>query len=536
MLLSIQRLDFEALSEIPDRPPSVSQGALLFLLTLVILLLFSFFFWILILRRFLETCYRLPWLPWRCQYPDGVEPIRSDPRRAAVPAGKNTVKLSRYNVAGLTAHCYSARHIKCDESPGNVCQNCTSTGRICEGYDMCRLPHKRTDVCLPDIANRLCWIMNSDEKRCFSYFHHHSISSLISFFDSPLWQKLIRQLSHTEPAVYHAVNVLGAVQEDSEENDMRLAGVNLYRPRHRFALEQSARSYALLNKRHASHDPQLKEVTLLLLGQYNSALRHLRSGLKILNEAPTYTHCLSAIDQSLVEAFVRLDAQSSHFGADGPLLHLNKEGEEAWSHSDTMPLPRNVQEARRELNHVLSKGIPFLSECWARSSTEIRLNYDSMHFTQQNLLASLAQHKQRFELFCEESYATLSPKEQRGAGIIRLHYLAQILSIKTCFFHGPIPGYLTPEYVSLLSAHEALMVKFPERSTTTLDNGIIPGLYVVASKCPDYRSWPHCEGLINSNIAASLALESLKRELMEGNKSELSLIIGDNENMLHTGR
>ncbi|KAE8419568.1 hypothetical protein BDV36DRAFT_134666 [Aspergillus pseudocaelatus] len=442
-----------------------------------------------------------------------------------------------------------ARHIKCDESPGSVCQNCTSTGRICEGYDMCRLPHRRTDVYLPDIANRLCWIMNSDEKRCFSYFHHHSISSLISFFDSPLWQKLVRQLSHTEPAVYHAVNVLGAVQEDSEEYDMRLAGVNLYRPRHRFALEQSARSYALLNKRHASHDPQFKEVTLvccllftlseLLLGQYNTALRHLRSGLQILNEAATYTNCLSAIDQSLVEAFVRLDAQSSHFGTDGPLLHLNKEGEEAWSYSDTMSLPRNVQEARRELNHVLTKGIPFLSECWARSSTEIRLNYDSMHFTQQSLLASLAQHKQRFELFCEQSYATLSPKEQRGAEIIRLHYLAQILSIKTCFFHGPIPGYLTTEYASLLSAHEALMAKFPERSTTTLDNGIIPGLYVVASKCPDYRvrlraikalqSWPHCEGLINSNIAASLALESLKRELMEGNKNELSLIIGDNE-------
>ncbi|QRD85188.1 hypothetical protein F9C07_2230143 [Aspergillus flavus] len=442
-----------------------------------------------------------------------------------------------------------ARHIKCDESPGTVCQNCTSTGRICEGYDMCRLPHKRTVVCLPDIANRLCWVMNSDEKRCFSYFHHHSISNLTSFFDSPLWQRLVKQLSHIEPAVYHAANMLGAVQEDSEENDMRLAGVNLHRPRHRFALEQSARSFALLNKRHASHDPQFKEVTLvccllftlseLLLGQYDTALQHLRSGLQILNEAATYMHCLSAIDQSLVEAFVRLDAQSSHFGKDGPLLHLNKAGEEKWSHSDTMSLPRNVQEARRELNHVLSKGIPFLSECWSLSSTEIKLHYNSMCLTQQSLLASLTQHKQRLELFCEQSYAKLSPKEQRGVDIIRLHYLAQILSIKTCFFNGPIPGYLTPEYVSLLSAHEALMAKFPERSTTTLDNGIIPGLYVVASKCPDYRvrlraikalqSWPHCEGLINSNIAASLAFESLKRELMQGNKDELSLIVGDNE-------
>ncbi|OGM51369.1 hypothetical protein ABOM_000103 [Aspergillus bombycis] len=345
--------------------------------------------------------------------------------------------------------------------------------------------------------------------------------------------------------------MLGAVQEDSEENGMRLAGVILHRPRHRFALEQSVRSFALLNKRHASHDPQFKEVTLvccllftlsdLLLGQYNTALRHLRSGLQILNEADTYTHCLPAIDQSLVEAFVRLDTQSSHFATDGPLLHLKRDGKE-WSPSDTIPLPRNVQEARRQLNHVLCKGIPFLSECWVLSSTEIKLNYTSLRRTQQSLLASLSQHKQRLELFCKQSYAKLSAKEQRGVEIIRLHYLDQILSIKTCFFNGSIPGYLTPEYVALLSAHESLMAKFPERSTITLDNGIIPGLYIVASKCPDYRvrlrairalqSWPHCEGLINSNIIASLAFESLKRELIKVNKAELSLIVGDNEEKL----
>ncbi|GAB1199649.1 hypothetical protein APSETT444_009006 [Aspergillus pseudonomiae] len=215
--------------------------------------------------------------------------------------------------------------------------------------------------------------------------------------------------------------MLGAVQEDSEENGMRLAGINLHRPRHRFALEQSVRSFALLNKRHASQDPQLKEATL-------------------------------------------------------------------------------------------------------------------------SLLASLSQHKHRLELFCKQSYAELNAKEQRGVEILQLQYLDQILSVKTCFFNGPIPEYLTPEYVALLSAHESLMAKFPERSTITLDNGIIPGLYIVASKCPDYRvrlrairalqSWPHCEGFINSNIIASLALESLKRELVKVNKAELSLIVGDNEEEL----
>ncbi|KOC12160.1 hypothetical protein AFLA70_50g003620 [Aspergillus flavus AF70] len=469
--LSIRRLDFEPLSAIPDTQPrcfdlssiTPSNGITRICVQCVkytcsldnqgaLLFLVTLASFCVTLFFFSFSLALLPWLPWRHQYPDSAEPNGNDPRRAAAPV-----------VPGIS--------------------NATNH-----------------PVLYAKIAPRL--VAYAKDMTCAGC--------------------RISEPFHIEPAVYHAANMLGAVQEDSEENSMRLAGVNLHRPRHRFALEQSARSFALLHKRHASHDPQFKEVTLvccllftlseLLLGQYDTALQHLRSGLQILNEAATYMHCLSAIDQSLVEAFVRLDAQSSHFGKDGPLLHLNKEGEEKWSHSDTMSLPRNVQEARRELNHVLSKGIPFLSECWSLS-----------------------------KLFCEQSYAKLSPKEQRGVDIIRLHYLAQILSIKTCFFNGPIPGYLTPEYVSLLSAHEALMAKFPERSTTTLDNGIIPGLYVVASKCPDYRirlraikalqSWPHCEGLINSNIAASLAFESLKRELMQGNKDELSLI-----NMLHTGQ
>ncbi|OGM43366.1 hypothetical protein ABOM_008726 [Aspergillus bombycis] len=68
----------------------------------------------------------------------------------------------------------------------------------------------------------------------------------------------------------------------------------------------------------------------------------------------------------------------------------------------------------------------------------------------------------------------------------------------------------------------------------TLDGGVIPGLFIVASSCPDYRvrlrairsllAWPHCEGWANSNLAASLTLESLKVEMARENQKRIQKV------------
>ncbi|CEJ62192.1 hypothetical protein PMG11_10700 [Penicillium brasilianum] len=103
---------------------------------------------------------------------------------------------------------------------------------------------------------------------------------------------MILQTSHLDPAVYHAANMLAAVHQDSEANEMRLSGENLQRARHRFAIQQSSRAYTHLSQRRASNDPQYREVMLvccllfviseLLLGRYDNAFQHLHSGLRIL--------------------------------------------------------------------------------------------------------------------------------------------------------------------------------------------------------------------------------------------------------------
>jgi hypothetical protein len=88
-----------------------------------------------------------------------------------------------------------------------------------------------------------------------------------------------------------------------------------------------------------------------------------------------------------------------------------------------------------------------------------------------------------------------------------------------------MPTSLTPEYLALLSAHESFLAKFSEKPSFTLDYGIIAGLWVVASQCPLYsvriqaikilQSWPHIEGFKNSEVAASLAIEVIKKDLLQ---------------------
>ncbi|KAL3479807.1 hypothetical protein BJX99DRAFT_244709 [Aspergillus californicus] len=426
----------------------------------------------------------------------------------------------------------ATRHIKCDEAPG-VCNNCTSTGRKCDGYDMARLPIQKLALSSqPNIGPRLAWFTTTDERRCFSYFMHCSIPSLATFFDSPLWQRVALQMSHVDRAVYHAANVLGALHEDSDQNLMRLSGENLERPRHRLALDQASRAFAILSQRQVSHDPQFEEIVLLccllfvisdlLLAQYDSAFRHLRGGLQILGEAQQrrlhgQRHVLP-VDSSLVQTFQRLDIESSHFGSGGPFLFSGNEPDDCYE-----PILYGLQDVHQEVTRSLNMGIPFLANCWPLSAAEIEADFEYLYRKQQSYLSFNSRLQLQIQTLSTTSYHKFTYSERRKLDLSLLQCQGQLLALRTCLIDGPVPAYLTPEYEALLVASEAIMAKFSERPTVTLDYGIVPGLYVVASRCPDYSirlraidamlSWPHCEAIVNSNVTASMALQILKTEL-----------------------
>lgn len=399
------------------------------------------------------------------------------------------------------------------------------------------------------------WVTTNDERRCFAYFRRCSLPNFGLAFDSSLWRRTVLHLSCADPAVYHAAIMVGAIYEDSIENQMRLSGENLHHARYRFALEQASRACSFLAKRQASQDPQLRVVVLvccllfviseLLQGHYDKATHHLQSGLQIIKETKLYQLQRSRrylpLDTTLVEVFQKLDVECSHFGPGTPFISEHHKLDQDWPSQDIVCNLQNVEDVHKSVSLLMHKGIPFLARCWPLSGDAIAASYGELSDRQLQLLSFYFQFQERFQMFKNLYYKKIDHLERRAVDILELQCLGQILSLKTCLIKGPVPIGLTPEYLALLSAHETFLSKFSERPSFTLDYGIIPGLWVIASQCPVYlvriqaikilQSWPHVEAFKNSNMATSLALEIIRRELQPEYGLAMSMIDdhGDSE-------
>lgn len=440
-----------------------------------------------------------------------------------------------------------ARHIKCDEAPGS-CQNCTSSGRHCDGYDLYRLPlvgrtpkKASTPLVQVEILNGFRWKMTSDERRCLSYFQNHTIPTLLGLFDSTLWEKLVFQISQAEPAVYHAVVALSAIHYDSEAKGMPLPMDQPRNTWHQFALEQLSRAFNLLTKRRTSQDPRFCNVTLvccllfvlsdLLRGHYDNAFSHLQSGIRILQDLQAHRQLIAPIpreelvEQSLVAAFAHLDIMSTHFGVGGPLLCIENELSDSSIDCDrSMPF-QSLQDVLRAFEPNFSMVFQFISPCMYRSPDDIGADYEALHLQQLQIWSRFSQFMRRFKQFYSCKYDRLNRADQRGADLVEIWISGLAVSLKTCLVGGDLSvlDCYTPDYQMILIRTEAFLRKYPERPSISIQCGIIPPLFHTAFACRDYTlrwqalellwDWPHREGPFDSNWCVSLASQALKLEL-----------------------
>lgn len=380
------------------------------------------------------------------------------------------------------------------------------------------------------IADGVHWAITSDERRCYSYFQHHTVPTLLEIFDSPLWQELILRTSISEPAVYHAVVSLSAVHQDSEKYGMPLPGQDLQNDWHRFALEQCGRSFSLLSQRHSSQDPRFREIMLLccllfvitqlLRGRYDEAFQHLLGGLKVLNEARATGRFEGPLAQCIVAAFRSLETQSWEYGF---------RRDSSMSEGDHRAYPlcgfgdfSSLCEARQVLDSLARAAFCFSTQCKDLSEEDILSDYAYLHQKQLRLLSQLSRFADRFEIFCSRS--NLNRKGRRAADIVRLVCCSLNIPVKTALIRDePTLERYIPEYEKQLTMVEGIMDKYPERPSVTLDTSILPPPYYAAMWCRDYgvrcraiaalQSWPHREGAFDSNWIAFLALQRIKADL-----------------------
>ncbi|OGM45047.1 C6 zinc finger domain protein [Aspergillus bombycis] len=439
-----------------------------------------------------------------------------------------------------------ARRIKCDETPES-CRNCTSTGRKCD-YDSQRLPRRLpglrstvgSGVLSTQIFDGFRWKITSDERRCFSFFQHRSLPTVIGYFDSPLWQRLVLQMSQADRAVYHAVVAFSAVHADYEARGNPLAIQNLDNSWQRFAIDQCGRAYALLIARSASQDPNLQEVILvccmlfvlseLMRGSYDIAFMHLRNGLQILKHADCYQSPdayptrSSIIEQSLVDTFSHLDVQSAYYGVGDLVLHEQPDLSLPASDDGDVKAFQHLCEARRVLDRLLGAVFQFHTSTAPLSTTDIIVNYGSLSTRQFHLRSELRYFTQAFDPLYRYLSTQCDSKEKRGADIIYLHQLSMSLVLDTCLLDRTkeIFDYYTPRFTRLVTMAEEIIASFPDRPSILLHMGVIAPLFFVSAECSDHevrrrairalQSWPHREGTWDSRLLARIAIETMKVE------------------------
>jgi hypothetical protein len=131
---------------------------------------------------------------------------------------------------------------------------------------------------------------NAKEQRSFDYFRTRTAPDLVSCFVSELWSLYVLQLAHNEPAVRHVVIAIGCLHEQFESS-----AIGPLNDSH-FALKQYTRSIQHLIGSFNPCSAQSTDIALLLCalfasfeslqGHYRSALTHIISGMKIMQENP----------------------------------------------------------------------------------------------------------------------------------------------------------------------------------------------------------------------------------------------------------
>ncbi|KAI2974330.1 transcriptional regulator family: Fungal Specific TF [Aspergillus niger] len=473
--------------------------------------------------------------------------------------GSKTLGLRKYSPRSRTGcRTCRTRRIKCDETPGPACKNCTSTGRTCDRSPVFQLPVKtrlrHASLLHTHISTNVPG-MTTDERRCLALFQTYTMPMLIGVCDSELWQRLVLQMSQTEPAVGHAVAALGAFHETttgSVTGTEVVGGNNDYRL---FALEQYGRAIAVLRRRLASGsgDPQLRVTALVccvifvviefLQDNYREVLVHLKNGTYILMNqtgprareamfkaisAGTNDGSKPEEDAVFMQMFAQLTVQAAHFNNDSVMRLQPSDTHLSSVQYDKLEI-RSLREAKERLDPLIDSMVRF----WTRCETELRdrsADHRPLYVEQQQQYSNMQRHINAFETYVAQAQY-FTPKEVRAIDTIRVShivmstYIATFLDLSETIYDRYLAGWsravtLAEQIVASLQAEYAH--KQQPLPNVISDIGVFVPLFSVGIKCRNvgirervlklFRAWPHREGLHDSMSYLYMVREIAKME------------------------
>lgn len=316
-------------------------------------------------------------------------------------------------------------------------------------------------------------------------------------FQDPVWQRLVLQASHTEPAVRYAANALGALHE---ERCLREAasddGLEVGLVQTNFPTRQYSRALGGLQKLLGSGNASTNIILLcaLLLVHFESlqerfipALTHAENAMRLLD--PAQAPSTEAIDPSLVQSFVRLDLQSSFF------LDLRMPSLTFITSAFDNELPKSftdIYQARR------------FSTTWTcRLFSFLRTKADKFKFVSPGFipLEDLAEAQKLEQMFIaierllwsfmQKSSVKLTFREHHGLSMLRVLAIEDRIIAAGCLYsEASFYDQFMPEFEQMVTiCRYVLDAEDPADRllSVALDEGLLRPLWFVVTHCRDAR-------------------------------------------------
>ncbi|KAL4928000.1 Zn(II)2Cys6 transcription factor domain-containing protein [Aspergillus undulatus] len=465
--------------------------------------------------------------------------------------------------------CLTCKRVKCDEAKPH-CMRCTSTGRKCDGYGSPPGPGAR--LTNRDLIHRpiLMPSGNEREKRSFQFFYERTVPSLAGYCGSNFWNRLVLQVSQHEKAVWHALIALGSLHENFE-NDRNIPGLWFSRRgQDCFAVQEYL--YAIRALLGSSSPGGVWSANLpvgvcliscilfacfeVLSSHYDSAINHIRGGIKIMNESyydPRLgTFCHPHLKPSIVTG---LEMGTLHkmliLLQDQALVLTRDRIDQQLAHSATFSEPylnipeifSSVAEARDTFEYYRYKADrDFRDNAGTGPSCETTAEFATLLRSYDPLIRKFCTTLHKFEHTRGER---LSAREQIGLRILKIHQAMQRIRLEHAQLrrteqvswdrfnpvfeeivnlaayvvdstHGVDCLSLSPSQLEQLSNTRHFKPSF------TLDMGIIGPVYNVATLCRDpfirrkavrvLHSASRQEGCFNSHVCAVIAEQAIAIE------------------------
>ncbi|MCJ1424770.1 hypothetical protein MMC29_002658, partial [Sticta canariensis] len=347
---------------------------------------------------------------------------------------------------------------------------------------------------------------DKEERRCFAFFRGHTVLNF-GIYDAGFWDGLLLQISHTEPAVHHGVVALASLHEAFSCVTEYKSGIDEY------SLKQYNKSLGGLYRYISSAKDKSLEIVMICCilftlfesfrGDYDSAGKHLQSGLKILSGSRLDPRSLKTLHDDILPVLFKLRVQARpffdmEFNLDCPLNTV------------AVCVPKrfsSLREARNMFYSIMNLVLDFcrfkiqvLHKCEIQSGKQAETLLE-----QQTYYASLLeQWEAGFDDLLSRLSISMDSKDKNVAILSKLHHatvttmLEFTITNSICNFDRLLPRFqrIVSLAKSLIEATEGTDILWVE---LWVDASIRAPLFFVATKCRDPSLRREAARLISSS-------------------------------------